>query len=699
MTVNHTPLDQTGQTKGVAGGVKTTIILFFSVIAGLGLILIVLSLKQSIFLKNQSPPSPSPVNYEKINQPSSLNQPGRRFKQWIDCSDARQIIEEDNLLYVACYGGVLVVDKTTGLVQDQISMTQGLGNEIATSLVKKDNELFIGSQDGFARFNLTTRQAQKISVKEGLISGANINLTLDGNNLWVATFEGLSLYNIATGTIKNFTTELIDNTTSYDVTKIATTPSAGYVVLIASAYSRGGIARFDKMSQTWEKFGVGAFVDNLDQYSRVDFFGLAAAGNYVYAMEGNHVWQIPDSAGQTWQKLPGLPNQALNSNRTIFSSHNKLYLINNNQLYFFDQTANAFKKVLLTTSQDNQKINLEYTFPSNGNLFINQNLYQNSSVNKPWLAVLNLDTLTLEEFNLNQRPTVFTDILAVIDNKPILCADNKIWQYDGAKDEFIPRANIECNEIRADNLSAFVPIANTSTIFIYFQPCGMGCDPPRPYLWHYDEDTIQTIELPKTLGLPQDTSLFYDGNDGAVMNFHFDGAENERYTLSLDTNSRTWTTPTKTVRLNNKTASQTTITCNKLYAYELNNNVFNQVVCPTEPETNDVVWTVEKTNQTFSLVQKNKHTSELTTLTIPFTAPLKYSPFDNFETTTLKSATVYNEKLIVATNRGLYIYDPRKLSWRSFTTREGLVSNNISHFMLNNNTIWAITSGFSAIVY
>ena len=128
--------------------------------------------------------------------------------QWVNCDDVRDVIEENNRLYVACNGGVLVVDKTSGKVVDQISMTQGLSNHTTTSLAKKGNILYIGTQDGFTIFDLSSRQAKKISVSKGLVNGANIFLALDGDILWIGTFDGLSRYDTISGQITNYKEEL-----------------------------------------------------------------------------------------------------------------------------------------------------------------------------------------------------------------------------------------------------------------------------------------------------------------------------------------------------------------------------------------------------------------------------------------------------------------------------------------------------------
>jgi hypothetical protein len=56
-------------------------------------------------------------------------------------------------------------------------------------------------KDGFTEFNLKTWKGKKISVKEGLISGSNIELALQGDTLWVGTFGGVSKYDTKTGNI------------------------------------------------------------------------------------------------------------------------------------------------------------------------------------------------------------------------------------------------------------------------------------------------------------------------------------------------------------------------------------------------------------------------------------------------------------------------------------------------------------------
>lgn len=665
-------------------------------------VIILIILLLSIFyllLKSRTAYQSQVAVQKKLPVPHYPTQKEKRLKQWINCSDIREVIEETKNLYVACNGGVLVVDKLSGIVVDQISMTDGLGNAFTTSLVKKDDELFIGTQDGFTRFNLKNRTAQKISVKEGLINGSNIELALDGNDLWVGTFDGLSLYNIQTSKITNFTHELIANTSHYGINNIEVTENAVYLTIQANAYSSGGVGRFDKKTKTWERFDVGSFTS--DGSNRIDFFGLAKAGNHIYAMDDNNIWQTTNQIRAAWTKIPSIPEQTLNSNRSIFSFNETLYLINSDILYRFEEAENKLIKIFSTQSIDSEnRQNLSWTYLSNDKLFIID--FIQGPNNDDWLTALDLHTLRLSKLNLQGRPKTFNAILATIDEDVILCAENKLWKYSGAKGTFNQIAPITCSGIEEQGISAFIPISHSNKIFMYFQSCGMGCDEPTLYLLNYDDETMQVINFPKEL-LPKDTPLSYDGYNREMIHFSFDD-NSKTHTLSFNANDLSWTNPKEMPKQPSDLSPQYKNRCNRYYLYKLNNNAFNQTSCAQNLETDQYRWEFKqgefkKNTLSFTLNQENKSTKEKIPLIIPFAVPLDYSPFgENWGTTDINSLTVNENTLMMGSNRGLYIYDPNNTRWKSFTTKEGLISNDIQSFVTNDHIIWIITSGGLSII-
>lgn len=111
ITTPQAPVQEIPQKKSV----KIPLILFFT--AGIILLIVLLTFQKSPFTKTILKNSPLKT--------APLVTPQKNYTQWINCDDVRNVIEENNSLYVACLGGVLIID-TSGSVIDQISMTDGL---------------------------------------------------------------------------------------------------------------------------------------------------------------------------------------------------------------------------------------------------------------------------------------------------------------------------------------------------------------------------------------------------------------------------------------------------------------------------------------------------------------------------------------------------------------------------------------------
>ena len=113
---------------------------------GLILLLILASLFGALLLIKNNPLGKSiskslpVIKKEKIVSRESI-------KQWPNCSDIRGVVEENDKLYVACLGGLLILDEKSGDLS-QLTTTDGINSSTLTSLVKDGDKLYIGSQNG-----------------------------------------------------------------------------------------------------------------------------------------------------------------------------------------------------------------------------------------------------------------------------------------------------------------------------------------------------------------------------------------------------------------------------------------------------------------------------------------------------------------------------------------------------------------------
>ncbi|WP_426360046.1 hypothetical protein ACPUVO_07500 [Pseudocolwellia sp. HL-MZ19] len=126
---------------------------------------------------------------EKINP--SLTLLGKRTMDLLAIDDA---------LYIAAFDGLWVYkkDSNTAKKVDFID-----NNQILLKLTKKDHLLYIATDgNGFYIYNLKTQRIiDHISLREGIKNPEIIDiLTLDNNNIWLATPDGIEIYNRYTKT-------------------------------------------------------------------------------------------------------------------------------------------------------------------------------------------------------------------------------------------------------------------------------------------------------------------------------------------------------------------------------------------------------------------------------------------------------------------------------------------------------------------
>jgi len=68
----------------------------------------------------------------------------------------------------------------------------------------------------------------------------------------------------------------------------------------------------------------------------------------------------------------------------------------------------------------------------------------------------------------------------------------------------------------------------------------------------------------------------------------------------------------------------------------------------------------------------------------PETIPLPYSPFKNFFKKSINAATIRGDKISIGTNVGLYIFDTKTYSWKIISGNDGLISNNVLNFVVDD---------------
>ncbi|MBI3984387.1 MAG: hypothetical protein HY344_00380 [Candidatus Levybacteria bacterium] len=612
-------------------------------------------------------------------------------RQWSDCDDVRDVIEEENTIYVACLGGVLILDKK-GNVKDTLTMAQGLNSQTVTSLEKEGDILYIGGQKGFNIFDLKEKNIRGFTSDNGLISNSNIELALDRNYLWVGTFEGLNRYDTKTGEMKSYQGALGNNSVKDNISNLLVTPNAVYAIILAGDLNPGGVVRFDKKTEVWEYFGPKSFpVDSSEKYnqdrSRIDLYGLALAGNHVLVGYSQKVfWQIEDKKDGSWISVPGssqITGQDSDSSLYLISGKSdKAYLVLNDsvaQIFSYNPDSKQIAKVNLGNSNFLKDVGTGMF----GYFNVSNKLWFYSRTDS-FLKWVDLKTLGKGEITLQNRPKNFNLIASVNGNAILVNKD--IWQFKEGKFEKLKTISLN-NFLQDSSISpTFQPIYNTSKIFIMTQSCGMGCSKPEAVVLDYKTGEAKTINVSSILNVKSEFG--YGG-------FRFDKYDfkEKKLIFSFEDYDKQLIVNTTDFSLEEKELNQQSVTpltnietiCN--LAFEFKNDVFVEKSCLEKVENNEFEWELVS-GQNTRLIQINKQTkqsSEIQVIDPNATPNIEESPFS------LYSIRFIDDGLWISTNKGLVKYNPQNQGWKIVTVKNGLVSNDINNFIINGDRMWVDT--------
>lgn len=618
---------------------------------------------------------------------------------FVNCDDIRKVIEDGDKYYVACLGGVLVIDTKTGIVTNQISTHNGLGNSTATDLVKKGDKLYIGTQDGFTEFDFTTWKGKKISVNEGLVNGSNIELTLQGDTLWVGTFDGVSSYDTKTGKIVNFTKELHPTAEKSSTRGIYSNKNLVAVNTSANAYSSGGVAFFK--NNKWTTFDATSFGSE----SRIEAFGpLVEVNNQIYFSDvSQSIWYIDGAMLDTWKKVEGLKEKLgdkageFTSIRLLGSYSDKLYIL----------TSSTTQKIL-TFDPITKEIKTVHTFVNAGELnnpgydfipeIIGNNLWLKGSpaggTENTLLTKFNLDKLAFTEKVNIDRPIAFYNVMLSINSKPLISAkignETKLVEYDKTLQKFKPLIKTVSNQMLQTG-QLMEPIAKTSKIFSFNQECGQGCSKPAFTIYDYQSGTSKELELTQEvkdglLGTGKTNDFGYFGvevswkDDAGKFAFSLFNDESKNFYV-FDAVTESWTI-SKTLPTNGvKLSANNRLICNATYTFK--ENIFENSSKCTDPAMLN--------NSKFEIAD-GKLLKDGVQVELP-KSDAKYSPFDNWDVKQFISVVVNDgESLWLLTNRGLVQYNPTTNQTELYTSSDTLLSNTVNSVLITeDNDLWSIS--------
>ena len=581
----------------------------------------------------------------------------KNYTSFVDCSDIRKVVEEGGKYYVACFGGVLIADAKSGQVLDQITMAEGLSDYVVTDLIKKGNTLYIGTQDGVTIWNLLTGTGKKLSVAQGLPSGANIILEEDGKYIWIGTFDGLARLDTEFNKLDVYKQELISSADEkVNVNGISTSGDYVYFSVVASAHSRGEVVRFNKVSGVWDKFTPIEFGDT-SQYARIDAFGMCNVSDGVVFIEEKTLWKISNFEKTVPQKL---------------------------------FTAGFNDNIQFNTLCSDGKV----LFKTNKNILVYE-------ANKVRQADEGKDSAILAEFqkreNQGNYKKIFGDnfygafgnALGTVDNNVFISAIGGYWILDTSAKKL---TKISAPQVLLDNnISNFVfwPIDKSARYVIAEQSCGMGCSKPDFLICNYPSNTCEKMVIPQNVleligpeGIANENTYDYFNLLTDVVKEKGKLAFKINYNSKLswavlDGDELSWSVEKQFTP--DKNSVEPSDFCPNDNYYSFRDGVFSygENYCRANTEAVSVGNFVYKFDQNTGAYREDKNSAR-ENLNAPM-SDAKYTPFgdSSWNKPQLNRLISSGDKVYYCTNRGLWIFDTKNSNWDLVSMSNGLLSNEV----------------------
>lgn len=433
-----------------------------------------------------------------IRQGDIANQ-SAQLKTWINCNDVRDAVEDNGKIYVACLGGVMVVNKDTGEILDEINIEDGLLSDTITDLLLINNNLYIGSQGGVDIYNFQTGYHDQISTRSGLPSNYNIRLAYDNENVWIGTFKGLARLNQATGNIDTFTDEIPVDNSQVNIQTILVTDKAVYAYANSNAYTKGYIARYDKQLKTWSNWGGR-------DLNSVFLLGLSEFDGKIYVYTNETVYTANDTVdSKLSQSKVGTKDS---SYRYLGSYGEYSFSYKQNSIYSYNLKTGETVKLASNVDfgQNGPIVNKSiYTFPLDGN--------------KPWLVEYDGMTGLAKTLSLN-RPSSFLGIHGSINSEVFVGTNRGLYLIDfSGKNLNFSSENLVTSFTNFDPNFQIIQIPNSNKFGFFSQNCDMTCGKAQFIIYDYLEHTSRSDNPPSDIlpevNTPYDTSLLlsYIGTD------------------------------------------------------------------------------------------------------------------------------------------------------------------------------------------
>ncbi len=171
------------------------------------------------------------------------------------------------------------------------------------------DSLFVASwEEGIYEVDLASNRVVNFyDAEDGLENVQNLQFAVDGETLWVGTFQGVAQINTTTDEIRFYEEELNIEGGTFSA-NVYTSEGDVWAEVLANAGSEGGVSHYDAKTDTWTAYGPTAFMGDRWSAQRVDFLSFVVSDEGVFAAfqengPSHEVLQKFDPAQDTWNTV------------------------------------------------------------------------------------------------------------------------------------------------------------------------------------------------------------------------------------------------------------------------------------------------------------------------------------------------------------------------------------------------------------
>ncbi|MDD5066013.1 MAG: hypothetical protein PHF84_03085 [bacterium] len=258
------------------------------------------------------------------------------------------------IIFIICFVFFFIVLYNVSKAKEtweNISLKEGLPNKFIKDIKSDGENIYIATANGLGIYNIRNKKIRIMAQKDGLADNYISAIDIDNNDIWLGTDKGLSLYNKRTGKILNYTKKdgLVDDAIS------AVLVDEDYV-WVGTKY--WGISRFDKSINRWQNFSV--------------INGLVDNSINCFEIDSGYIWIGTKNGLSYYDKVTGLlggydTTQGLSEGniRSIRVVGQYIWLGTVNGLIRFDKYEETFKTYTTTDGLADdfiQSLNMDGTF-------------------------------------------------------------------------------------------------------------------------------------------------------------------------------------------------------------------------------------------------------------------------------------------------------------------------------------------------